>query len=82
MTSNLGVVDTQRLDFVKWQKDSDQKHLVFFFEWESKAVDDTTKEKVTWYIRMFFLKGTENIFKHPPTASCPPKKDLLILAYL
>lgn len=54
MTSNLGVVDAQRLDFVKWQKNSDQKHLVFFFEWESKAVDDTTKEKVTWYIRMFF----------------------------
>ena len=31
--TDLRVVDAQRLDFVKGQQNSNQKHLVFFFQW-------------------------------------------------
>lgn len=40
----LWVIDTQTLDFMQWQQNSDQKHLVFFFQRESKTVDDAVRQ--------------------------------------
>lgn len=44
MTSDLRVVDAQGLDLMKRQKDSDQEHLVLFFQREREAVDDTERD--------------------------------------
>lgn len=36
----LWVVDAQTLDFMQRQQNSDQKHLVFFFQRQSETIDD------------------------------------------
>lgn len=38
------MIDTQTLDFMEWQQNSDQEHLVFFFQRESKTVDDAARQ--------------------------------------
>jgi hypothetical protein len=38
------MIERQALDFVKWDKDSSQKSLVFFFERERKTIDDRTED--------------------------------------
>lgn len=40
---HLWMVDAQTLDFMQWQQNSDQKHLVFFFQRESETVDDAAR---------------------------------------
>lgn len=44
MTPDLWVVHAQGLDLMEWQKYSDQEHLVFLFQRESKAIDDTERQ--------------------------------------
>lgn len=38
------MVYTQRLDFVKWKQDTDEKHLVFFLKGQGKAIDDAAQD--------------------------------------
>lgn len=40
----LWVIDAETLDFMQRQKNSDQKHLVFFFQRESKSIDDAVRQ--------------------------------------
>ena len=38
--AHLRVVDTQRLDLVKGKQDTDEEHLVLFFQGQGEAIDD------------------------------------------
>lgn len=40
------MVDTQGLDLVEGQQDTDEEHLVLFLQGQGKAIDDAARQEI------------------------------------